>query len=104
MTSRGTTNRNARGSAAERRKRKQWLLDEFGNGQSAPCAIRRRGVCQGRVTFETVWVDRWPVAGHEGGGYTRDNIRPSCGPCNMADGGVMGQEIMRANQRACATG
>jgi hypothetical protein len=96
---RGTTNRNARGGAPERRRRKQWLLDTFGDGATAQCAIRRRGVCVGRVDFTTLWVDRWPVAGHEGGGYTRDNIRPSCGPCNIADGGVAGQEKMRANAR-----
>ncbi|HEY3691242.1 MAG TPA: hypothetical protein VGL46_13200 [Pseudonocardiaceae bacterium] len=88
---RGTTNRNARGGSAARRARKQWLLEQFGNGHSAPCAIRRGAACEGRVTFETLWVDRWPVAGHEGGTYRRDNIRPSCAPCNMADGGAVGR-------------
>jgi hypothetical protein len=89
---RGTSNSNARGNAAARGIRKQWLLDTFGDGTSAPCAIRKRGICEGRVTFETLWVDRYPTAGCEGGGYTRDNIRPSCGPCNMSDGGAVGRQ------------
>jgi hypothetical protein len=90
---RGTTNSNKRGSAAARRQRKQWLLDEFGDGATAPCAIGKRGICQGRVDFNTIWVDRWPIAGHENGTYARDNIRPSCGPCNMSDGGAVGRAL-----------
>jgi hypothetical protein len=84
-TRRGTTNRNARGSTADRRTRKQWLLDTFGDGQEAPCAYG----CGARVTLETVSVDRYPVPGCRGGRYVRGNIRPACGPCNSRHGGAV---------------
>lgn len=87
---RGTTNRNARGGSETRRRRKQWLLDTFGDGTTAKCEIKLPG-CAGTVTFKTLWVDRWPVIGADGGGYGRDNIRPSCASCNMSHGGAEGR-------------
>lgn len=83
-TSRGTTNTNARGNAADRRVRKQWLLDTFGDGETAPCAF-----CFGPVTLDTITVDRFPVPGCQGGRYVRGNIRPACGPCNSVHGAVL---------------
>jgi len=85
-TKRGTTNTNARGSALARRRRKQWLLDNFGDGVTAPCSFE----CGVLVDFDTITVDRFPVAGCDGGRYVRGNIRPGCGTCNSADGGRMG--------------
>lgn len=82
MTVRGTTNRNDRGSASDRRARRQWLMDTFGNGDSAMCAFG----CGTRVTVHTVSVDRHPVPGWAGGRYVRGNIRPACGRCNSIDG------------------
>lgn len=79
---RGTTNRNQRGGSAERRRRKQWLLDEFGDGLIAKCYR-----CGWIVTFETLTVDRI-VPGAHGGTYRRDNIRPACGRCNSETGGA----------------
>jgi hypothetical protein len=87
---RGTTNRNARGSAADRRARKVWLLTTFGNGTTAPCSLRVSSNCQGIVTAATVTVDRYPVPGCEGGTYARGNIRPACSPCNEYDGARLG--------------
>lgn len=83
-TRRGTSNTNARGSAANRRARKQWLLDTFGDGETAPC-----GFCTVPVTVETITVDRFPVPGCRGGRYVRGNIRPACGPCNSIHGGAV---------------
>lgn len=80
---RGTTNRNDRGSSADRRARRQWLLNEFGDGVTVACAFE----CGTLLTFETITVDRYPVAGCDGGRYTRDNIRPACGTCNSSHGG-----------------
>jgi hypothetical protein len=80
---RGTTNRDARGSASARRVRKQWLLTEFGDGATAPCSFG----CGTVLTFETVTVDRYPVPGCQGGRYVRGNMRPACGPCNSVYGG-----------------
>lgn len=85
MSQRGTSNTNDRGSSYARRKRKQWLLDEFGDGTEAPCAF-----CHRPVTFLTITVDRYPVPGCEGGKYVKGNIRPSCGFCNSSDGSKLG--------------
>lgn len=83
VSRRGTTNSNDRGSAAQRRVRKQWLLDQFGNGTVAPCAFD----CGTLVDLSTVTVDRHPTPGCRGGRYTKDNIRPACGQCNSRHGG-----------------
>lgn len=83
LTVRGTSNRNDRGSALSRRRRKAWLLAEFGDGTSAPCAFG----CGTVLTFATITVDRFPVAGVDGGRYVRGNIRPACAPCNSRHGG-----------------
>lgn len=77
--------RNARGSSYDRRRRKQWLLDEWGNGTRARCWRLYSDRCLGWVTLETITVDR-VVMGKDGGRYTQDNIRPSCGPCNFEHG------------------
>lgn len=70
-----------RGSAEDRRRRKSYLLTTYGDGYTAPCAF-----CHAELSWETVTVDRFPIPGREGGRYTRDNIRPACGPCNSDDG------------------
>lgn len=81
---RGTTNRNVRGSAEGRRRRKIWLLQQFGDGQVAPC-----GFCGVLVDFDSITVDRYPIPGCQGGTYRRNNIRPACGPCNSTHGGAL---------------
>lgn len=81
---RGTTNRDARGSAADRLARRRWLLAAFGDGSSAPCSY-----CGVALTLDTVTVDRWPVPGCRGGRYVRGNIRPACGACNSSHGGAL---------------
>jgi hypothetical protein len=91
---RGTTNRNERGSAESRRRRKVWLLEQFGNGKRARCST-----CPTWLTFETITVDRWPVAGCDGGRYVRGNIRPQCAPCASAQGGELGA-VRKAAQAA----
>ena len=62
MTYRGTTNRNDRGSAADRRRRREWLVAEFGDGVTVVCST-----CPAVLTVETVTADRYPLAGCEGG-------------------------------------
>ena len=96
---RGTSNTNIRGSAAERRRRRQWLLDEFGDGSSAPCLLRVSPRCAGTVDAATMQVDRYPIPGCEGGRYVRGNIRPACGPCNNHDG-----QVLRLTRAAPADG
>ena len=89
---RGTTNGNARGSAEDRRVRKQWLLDNFGNGETAKCYR-----CPTVVDFVTITVDRI-IPGCEGGTYRRGNIRPACAPCNEETGGRLGAQRAAANR------
>jgi 5-methylcytosine-specific restriction endonuclease McrA len=82
---RGTTNRNARGSATDRRIRKQWLIDTWGDGERVACYRYVR--CGAILTMDTITVDRI-VPGCQGGGYARTNIRPACAPCNSSTGGA----------------
>jgi len=86
VTRRGTTNRNDRGSAQDRRARKLWLLQAFGDGTTAPCAAEvHHKDCPGALTLDTLTVDRI-IPGCDRGRYTRDNIRPAWGPCNSVHG------------------
>lgn len=82
---RGASNGNSRGGATQRRRRKRWLLTEFGNGTTAPCAFG----CGATLTMETMTVDRYPVPGCQGGRYVRGNIRPACMSCNSRHGGAV---------------
>jgi hypothetical protein len=84
----GTSNANVRGNTEDRRKRKLWLLSEFGDGIAAMCAFG----CGTELDFSTITVDRHPVAGCNGGRYVRGNIRPACAACNEEDGRKMGRE------------
>jgi hypothetical protein len=68
-----------RGSAASRRARKAWFLSSKsgfgGNGQTVPCVH-----CTAALTFEQIEADRI----NPGGSYRRDNVQPSCRPCNIS--------------------
>lgn len=78
-----------RGKAADRRRRKIWMLHMFGDGDQCPCAH-----CGAPLTFDTVEADRIIA----GGSYRRDNIQPSCGDCNKRRGDTP-MEVF-----ACASG
>lgn len=82
---RGSSNSNNRGSAADRRARKVWLLLMF-NPELGPDKAMCAYECGTILTLETVTVDRFPLRGADGGSYRRGNIRPACGDCNNADG------------------
>lgn len=110
---RGSTNRNSRGSAADRRRRRQWLIVTYranvdavvipvqkvydndpgvrvigktglGNGVPA-CRCYR---CGDLLVEDTVTADRIKP-GVQGGTYRRENIRPACGDCNSETGGPL---------------
>lgn len=83
--SRGTTNRNARGSSYSRARRRAWLVLTF-QSDLGP-GICRCYRCGFPLSVDTVTVDRI-VPGCRGGTYRRDNIRPACGPCNSETGGA----------------
>lgn len=107
---RGTSNRNSRGSSADRRRRREWLVAtyradvdvfavtwETGEepraskatvplGQGLPACRCYR--CGELLTVTTVTVDRIKP-GCKGGTYARVNIRPACGACNSETGGSL---------------
>ena len=91
-TFRGTSNSNSRGSAEDRRRRKQWLLDTFGDGKTVVCSFDD---CDVVLTFETMTVDRHPIPGAMGGRYIRSNIRPACNFCNASDGATLVKEQVK---------
>lgn len=66
-----------RGSSADRRRRKVWMLFIFGDGEKCPCTH-----CGRTLTFATAEQDRIMP----GGSYARSNIQPSCRPCNIERG------------------
>lgn len=74
-------NKNDVPSAAERRALKAWMLAEFGDGITAPCAG-----CGRELLWSEITRDRYPRPGRKGGKYVRGNIRPMCVSCNSADG------------------
>jgi len=65
-----------RGNSYDRRRRKQWLLDTFGDGKTCACHW-----CNKRLTFETLTQDR-VVPGEQGGRYVKSNLVPACFECN----------------------
>lgn len=85
--SRGTSNKNATGSAQDRRVRKQWLLDHWGNGTHVWCYR-----CPTLLDFITLTVDR-VLPGALGGTYRRDNIRPCCMSCNIETGNELRAQL-----------
>lgn len=70
-----------RGSSHDRRARRAFLVVKFGShsGKTLPCFHCGRRMHAQKHAWE---VDRYPICGHDGGRYTRDNIVPSCSGCN----------------------
>lgn len=75
---------NQRGNSADRRRRREWMLNHFGNGRTANC-----WECGRKVNFHTMVVDRIKPGKH-GGTYRRNNIRPQCSPCSNRQGYRLG--------------
>lgn len=86
---RGTTNRNRRGSSYARRRRRLWLVEEFGDGELVACFLQLSPHCLWVLDADTVSPDRL-VLGADGGSYRRGNIQPACGPCQSFQGGCLG--------------
>lgn len=88
------TNSNVRGSAADRLKRRTWLLEAFAADVPGHCRCYR---CGELLTVVTLTVDRI-VPGALGGTYRRTNIRPACSPCQTLTGNVL-KAALRAEAR-----
>jgi 5-methylcytosine-specific restriction endonuclease McrA len=66
-----------RGNSYDRRRRKEWMLRTFGDGEEVPCTH-----CSTTLTYETVEADRIVP----GASYRRENIQPACRECNLSRG------------------
>ena len=92
-TTTGTTNGNARGSVADRRRRRAWLMSAWASDipgfvRCYRCGVLLHNPDDGeRYTTHPLTVDRI-VPGCQGGTYRRTNIRPACGECNSETGGA----------------
>lgn len=86
MSTRGTSNGNQAGSSSDRRARKLWMLQEFGDGELTVCYR-----CAVPLLYADLTADRI-VPGCEGGKYVRSNLRPACSPCNSETGAALKRE------------
>lgn len=75
------SNKNRRPSARAGRALKAWMLAEFGDGITAPCAF-----CQRHLFWTEITKDLHPKPARKGGRYVKGNVRPACMSCNAADG------------------
>lgn len=84
-----TNGQDKRGNSKDRAARRRYLLSPAagfgGNGETVMCALGNLPGCDVTVDYDTMEVDRI-IPGAFGGRYTRDNIRPTCRPCNQAAG------------------
>lgn len=69
-----------RGNTTDRRRRKEWMLKTFGDGESCPCTH-----CDVPLNYETVESDR--IDPNQG--YARKNVQPSCRGCNLSRSDVV---------------
>lgn len=107
MLHRGTTNGNSRGSAEDRRRRRAYLVARYGWPDLGivlcwRCQVPLLQDEDPDAPGQAVTVDRI-VLGADGGRYTRDNIRPACGPCNSETGGRAGGIRVQARARGALT-
>lgn len=81
-----------RGNAADRARRRAWLLATFDDDLGpdyARCAMRLSADCDLVVDAVTLSVDRIVM----GGTYARGNIQPGCKPCQDRQGGLAAQRV-----------
>ena len=83
-----------RGSSTDRRKRREWLWEQrketvielhdccSGNPEEREYSFIRCHHCKTSMSFDQFEVDRFPICGHDGGRYVRNNVVPSCSSCN----------------------
>lgn len=72
-----------RGNSKDRKRRRDYLISIYGNVSNN--TIRCFHCDQNMIANSSDWqVDRYPVCGHSGGRYTRDNIVPACEYCNIS--------------------
>lgn len=105
---RGTSNGNARGSSADRRARRAWIVLSYASDIPGYTRCYRCG----RFLFNPddtdvansqdaedrgalpLTIDRI-IPGVKGGTYRRNNIRPACAGCNSETGGALSHSKKR---------
>ena len=78
-----------RGNNEDRARRRAWMWEKFAEWEGIPGFRGGRFAveyhwCHELLNFKDFEVDRWPIAGKDGGTYRRDNIVPACRQCNAA--------------------
>lgn len=72
--------RKGRGSSYDRRRRRAWLVSKY---RVSPAMVECFHCHQRMRANGGKWeVDRYPIAGKDGGSYRRDNIVIACERCN----------------------
>jgi hypothetical protein len=79
--------RNLVGNTGDRHKRRQALLEEFGDGHTCPCVY-----CGLRLAEGTLEQDKIHTTA-EGGRYRKSNLVPSCSSCNKQRGDIPWSKI-----------
>lgn len=118
---RGTSNGNARGSSADRRARRAWIVLSYASDIPGFCRCYRCGrllfnpdaqevdPVTGQLKFTNAFVLLWGtqvftaealtidriIPGVKGGTYRRNNIRPACAGCNSETGGALSHSKKR---------
>jgi hypothetical protein len=82
-----------RGSSSDRRKSRQKLLHEFGDGKTCPCVYCGRRLDDSTLTRDKIYTAR------EGGRYRHDNLVPACLACNKSRGDISWKDIHWDKQR-----
>lgn len=82
--------KNLVGNSTDRKKRRQKLYDEFGDGSTCPCIY-----CGIRVGEGTLEQDKILTTA-QGGRYRMPNLVPSCSSCNKARSDTPFSEIAKA--------
>ena len=103
---RQTSNKNQRGGSADRKARRYWLASPKtgfgGDGVSVECAFDGCTTIV-RADDGSMWVDRFPIPGRDGGTYKHGNIRPSCAMCQTREGAYTAQAAMRDKKAQAPT-
>ena len=87
-TRRGTSHANVRGSAAQRRALRTWMIETFGVDGILACALCNVPLlADGAPDDPERFVVGRIIPGCRGGRYVRGNVRPECVSCSSSEGG-----------------
>lgn len=79
--------KNLVGNSTDRARRRQQLLNEFGDGKSCPCVYCGLKIKDGTLEQDKIYTTA------EGGKYRTSNLVPACGSCNKHRGDIPWKNI-----------